>query len=130
MPSFLDRETARLDTLIDTKRQLIDRLREKRTALISHTVTRGLPPDEAARAGLPVNPPLKDSGVEWIGEVPEHWDVMQIRLASTRAGRSVVNAPLRMRRLESEAVVGRGAYGSLPIAETRLRGIASRLHAA
>jgi type I restriction enzyme S subunit len=76
---FLDRETARLDTLIEKKRQLIERLREKRTALISHTVTRGLPPDEAARHGLPVNPPLKDSGVEWIGEVPAHWEVGNIR---------------------------------------------------
>jgi type I restriction enzyme S subunit len=80
---FLDRETARLDTLIDKKRQLIERLREKRTALISHTVTRGLPPDEAARHGLPVNPPLKDSGIEWLGEVPAHWEVVPLgRLAA------------------------------------------------
>lgn len=78
---FLDRETARLETLVGKKRQLIDRLREKRTALISHTVTRGLPPDEAARAGLPVDPPPKNSGVEWIGQVPGHWQVLPLKRA-------------------------------------------------
>ncbi|HEX9784143.1 MAG TPA: GIY-YIG nuclease family protein, partial [Opitutaceae bacterium] len=55
---FLDRETSRLDQLIAKKRELIERLKEKRTALISRTVTRGLPADAAANAGLPVNPPL------------------------------------------------------------------------
>ena len=72
---FLDRETARIDTLIDKKRQLIERLQEKRTALISRTVTRGLPPEAARAAGLDPHPPMKDSGVEWIGEVPAHWEV-------------------------------------------------------
>lgn len=63
--SFLDRETARIDTLIEKKRRLLDLLEEKRTALITRAVTRGLDPDV----------PMKDSGVQWIGEIPRHWDV-------------------------------------------------------
>jgi len=72
---FLDRETARIDALVAKKRELIERLKEKRSALISRTVTRGLPPEAAAKAGLPVNPRLKPSGFEWLGDVPEHWEV-------------------------------------------------------
>jgi type I restriction enzyme, S subunit len=66
---FLDRETARLDTLVKRKRELIEKLREKRTALISRTVTRGLNP----------NVKLKSSGVEWLGDVPEHWESGNLR---------------------------------------------------
>ncbi len=66
---FLDHETAALDALISKKEQLSARLQEKRTALISRAVTKGLDP----------NAPLKDSGVEWLGEVPEHWEVKRIR---------------------------------------------------
>lgn len=61
--AFLDRETARIDALIATKRRFIALLQEKRAALISHAVTRGVDPDA----------PLKDSGIEWIGEIPAHW---------------------------------------------------------
>lgn len=64
--SFLDRETARIDNLIAEKQAFINLLKEKRQALISHVVTKGLDP----------NAKMKDSGVEWIGEVPEHWDVL------------------------------------------------------
>ncbi|MEA3544562.1 MAG: restriction endonuclease subunit S [Thermodesulfobacteriota bacterium] len=60
---FLDHETAQIDTLIDKQQQLIKLLKEKRQAVISHAVTKGLNPDA----------PMKDSGVEWLGEVPEHW---------------------------------------------------------
>lgn len=74
---FLDRETAKIDELIAKKRELIERLKEKRTALISHVVTKGLPPEEAAKHGLPVNPPLKPSGVPWLGDIPEHWKVVK-----------------------------------------------------
>lgn len=73
----LDRETAKIDTLVAKKRMLIDRLKEKRTALISRTVTRGLPPDAARAAGFDPNPKLKTSGIDWLGEVPEHWDVQK-----------------------------------------------------
>jgi type I restriction enzyme S subunit len=64
--SFLDRETAKIDALIAEQQRLIELLQEKRQAVISHAVSKGLNPDV----------PLKDSGVEWLGEVPEHWRVM------------------------------------------------------
>jgi type I restriction enzyme S subunit len=70
---FLDRETARIDSLIAKKRLLIERLQEYRTVLITRTVTRGLPPEAARAAGLDPSPRLKPSGVEWLGDVPEHW---------------------------------------------------------
>ena len=73
--AFLDRETERIDALVAKKRQLIERLQEYRTALITRTVTRGLPPDAALAAGLAPSPRLKPSGVEWLGDVPEHWEV-------------------------------------------------------
>ncbi|TAK36455.1 MAG: restriction endonuclease subunit S [Chloroflexota bacterium] len=72
---FLDAHTAKLDTLVSKKRALIDKLKEKRTALISRTVTRGLPPEAAHAAGLDPYPKLKGSGIEWLGDVPEHWEV-------------------------------------------------------
>ena len=69
--AFLDRETAEIDALVARKERLIELLQEKRTALITRAVTRGLDP----------NVPMKDSGVEWLGEIPAHWDVK--RLTST-----------------------------------------------
>jgi type I restriction enzyme S subunit len=76
---FLDRETSRIDRLIEKKERFIELLKEKRQALISHAVTKGLPPEAAAKAGLDPNPPMKDSGIEWIGEVPAHWEVKKIK---------------------------------------------------
>ena len=73
--TYLDRETERIDALVAKKRLLIERLEEYRTALITRTVTRGLPPEAARAAGLDPSPRLKPSGVEWLGEVPEHWEV-------------------------------------------------------
>jgi len=67
--NFLDRETAKIDALIAEQQRLIELLQEKRQAFISHAVTKGLNP----------NAPMKDSGVEWLGEVPEHWDVVQFK---------------------------------------------------
>ena len=66
--NFLDHETAKIDTLIAKQDKLIELLKEKRQAVISHAVTRGLNPDT----------PMKDSGVEWLGEVPEHWQVVKL----------------------------------------------------
>lgn len=66
---FLDHETAKIDNLIENQQQLIELLKEKRQAVISHAVTKGLNPDV----------PMKDSGVEWLGEVPEHWIVKPLR---------------------------------------------------
>lgn len=76
---FLDRQTVKIDTLIRKKQTLIERLQEKRAALITRTVTRGLPPDAARAAGLEPEPQMKASGVEWLGEVPAHWEVMKVR---------------------------------------------------
>ena len=77
--AYLDRETERIDALVAKKRLLIERLDEYRTALITRTVTRGLPPEAAHAAGLEPSPRLKPSGVEWLGEVPEHWEVQPLR---------------------------------------------------
>ncbi|MDD2467742.1 MAG: restriction endonuclease subunit S [Desulfobulbus sp.] len=64
---FLDQETGRIDTLVAKKRRLIALLGEKRTALISRTVTRGLPAEAARELGLEPNTRFKDSGIEWLG---------------------------------------------------------------
>ena len=77
--AYLDRETERIDALVAKKRLLIERLEEYRSALITRTVTRGLPPEAARAAGLDRSPRLKPSGVEWLGDVPEHWEVGNIR---------------------------------------------------
>ncbi|MDC6380398.1 restriction endonuclease subunit S [Pseudomonas graminis] len=66
---FLDHETARIDALIEEQHRLIALLKEKRQAVISHAVTKGLDPTM----------PMKDSGVEWLGEVPEHWQQIRIK---------------------------------------------------
>lgn len=63
--NFLDHETAKIDILIEKQQQFIQFLKEKRQAVISHAVTKGLNP----------NAKMRDSGVEWLGKVPEHWDV-------------------------------------------------------
>ena len=79
---FLDHETMKIDTLIAKQRTLTERLKEKRAALITRTVTRGLPPDAARAAGLDPYPKLKSSGVGWIGDVPEHWSVKRLRMTT------------------------------------------------
>jgi type I restriction enzyme S subunit len=66
---LLDRETAKIDALVADYRTLIELLQEKRQAVISHAVTKGLDPSV----------PMKDSGVEWLGEVPEHWVVLTMQ---------------------------------------------------
>ena len=67
--AFLDYETARIDRLIAQQLRLIELLKEKRQAVISHAVTKGLNP----------NTPMKDSGVEWLGQVPEHWVASRLK---------------------------------------------------
>lgn len=69
----VDRETSRIDTLIAKKTRFIELLKEKRQALISHAVTKG----------LDANVPMRETGVDWIGEVPEHWSVVQVRHVAT-----------------------------------------------
>ena len=80
--NFLDRETAKIDTLVAKKRTLIERLKERRAALISRTVTSGLPPDAARMSGLNPYPKLKPSGIDWLGDVPKHWEISPIKFAA------------------------------------------------
>jgi type I restriction enzyme S subunit len=70
---FLDRETGKIDELVAEQQRLMELLKEKRQAVISHAVTKGLNP----RA------PMKPSGIEWLGDVPAHWDVMRLKFAMT-----------------------------------------------
>jgi type I restriction enzyme S subunit len=76
--AFLDRETAKIDALIAEQQRLIELLKEKRQAVISHAVTKGLNPDA----------PMKDSGIEWLGDVPKHWGVSRLKflMADIKAG--------------------------------------------
>ncbi|OPY42950.1 MAG: Type-1 restriction enzyme MjaXIP specificity protein [Methanoregulaceae archaeon PtaU1.Bin066] len=70
--TFLDRETARIDALIAKKERQIEILQEKRAALISHAVTKGLDPSV----------PMKDSGIEWLGSIPCHWEIILLKYLS------------------------------------------------
>ena len=80
---FLDRETAKIDALIGKNEMLVKQLKEQRAALVSRTVTRGLPPDECRKADINPHPKLKPSGVEWLGDVPAHWAVTKLRHIGT-----------------------------------------------
>ena len=90
--AFLDRETAKIDALVAEQEKLIELLKEKRQAVISHAVTKGLDP----------NVPMKDSGVEWLGEVPEHWKSLPLAAASW------VRARLGWKGLKAEEYVDDG----------------------
>lgn len=86
--SFLDRETAKIDALIAEQQRLIELLQEKSQAVISHAVTKGLNP----------NAPMKDSGVEWLGEVPEHWKIIK----GSRIGRLFGSEQLPEEKVHTE----------------------------
>ena len=75
--AFLDRETAKIDALVAKKERLIELLQEKRAALITRAVTKGLPSIGSGQATP--NVPMKDSGVEWLGEIPAHWEVKRLK---------------------------------------------------
>lgn len=91
--THLDRETVRIDALMEKKTRFIELLREKRQALITHAVTKGLDPGVK----------MKESGVEWLGDVPEHWDVKRLKFIATvqtgiakgkdNAGRDTIEVP-------------------------------------
>ncbi|MDR4520176.1 MAG: restriction endonuclease subunit S [Nitrosomonas sp.] len=75
--SFLNRETTKIDELIAEQQRLVELLKEKRQAVISHAVTKGLNPEAK----------MKDSGIEWLGEVPEHWQIFALkRICDVRDG--------------------------------------------
>ncbi len=79
--AFLDRETARIDALVARMERLIELLGERRTALVTHAVTKGLDPTV----------PMKDSGVEWLGEIPAHWEVKRIKFVADVGNGSTPN---------------------------------------
>jgi type I restriction enzyme, S subunit len=67
--TYLDDKTRKIDTLIEKKQRLIELLKEQRTAIINQAVTKGINP----------NVKMKDSGIEWIGQIPEHWSVKKLK---------------------------------------------------
>ena len=100
--AFLDRETAQIAALIDEQTRLISLLGEKRQAVISNAITKGLNPNflenkmdrifdngnisNAITKGLNPNAKMKDSGIEWIGEIPAHWEVKKLKHVCSRSG--------------------------------------------
>lgn len=73
---FLDRETGKIDGLVAEQRRLMELLKEKRQAVISHAVTKGLNP----------HAPMKPSGIEWLGDVPQHWEVTRLGFLCSKIG--------------------------------------------
>lgn len=92
--TFLDRETAKINALITKKRDLIALLDEQRRAVISHAVTKGLDPTA----------PMKDSGVDWLGEIPPGWEKTRIKFVSYLKGR------LGWQNLRAEEYTDEGPY--------------------
>ena len=80
---YLDRKTQQIDDLIAKKERLIELLEEERTALINQAVTKGLDP----------NAPMKDSGIDWLGEIPEHWNVSRMNFLSSKIGDGLHGTP-------------------------------------
>jgi len=74
--AFLDRETAKIDGVIGKREKLIELLQEKRSALISHTVAKGLDPEVK----------LKPSGIDWLGDIPEHWEIAKFKFLASSSG--------------------------------------------
>ncbi|MCB9291929.1 MAG: restriction endonuclease subunit S [Lewinellaceae bacterium] len=76
---FLDHKTAQIAHYIQLKEKTITLLEERKAAIINQAVTKGLPAEAAAKAGLNPDAPMKDSGIEWLGEIPEHWIVKKLK---------------------------------------------------
>ncbi|TBY49362.1 restriction endonuclease subunit S [Rhizobium leguminosarum] len=95
--TFLDRETGKIDGLVEEQKRLIELLKEKRQAIISHAVIKGLNPDA----------PMKDTGIEWLGEVPEHWEVKRIKHVKAPIANSFVDGPFGS-NLKSEHFIDDG----------------------
>jgi type I restriction enzyme, S subunit len=83
--NFLDQQTARIDLLVTKKKKLVEKLQEQRSALISRTVTKGLPADVAHEFGLDPHTRFKPSGVDWLGDIPEGWGVKKLPYVATIA---------------------------------------------
>ena len=89
--NFLDQKTAEIDGLIADKEKLIELLQEKRQAVITEAVTKGLNP----------NVKMKDSGIEWIGEIPEHWEVKKIKYVSSMISKGTTPSTIGQQILDS-----------------------------
>lgn len=118
--SFLDRETAKIDALVEEQRRLIELLKEKRQAVIAHAVTKGL--DQSV--------PTRDSGVEWLGMIPKHWDsgtlsrvadriVVGIAEAATHAYADEGVPILRSTNIRAGRIIGEVLYVTPEFAEGR-----------
>ena len=102
--AFLDKETTNTDTLIDKQEQLITLLQEKRQAIISHAVTRGLNP----------NVRMKDSGIEWLEDVPEHWVISHLRwFISIKSGEGLSNSQFSKETLDEDSYPVIGGNGTM-----------------
>ena len=88
--NFLDRKTSEIDALIAKKQRQIELLDEQKAILINRAVTRGLSAVASAKEGLNPNAKLKPSGIEWIGDIPEHWEVLQNRRIFREESRKVI----------------------------------------
>ena len=107
---FLDRETAKIDSLVAKMERLIELLQEKRSALISRAVTKGLDP----------NVPMKDSGVEWLGEIPAHWEVQRLkRGAKLNPTASEVRHVPRTTEVSFVPMEAINQYGGLDLSQTK-----------
>ena len=95
--AFLDRETAKIDDLVAEQRRLMELLKEKRQAVISHAVTQGLNP----------HTPMKPSGNKWLGNVPEHWNVSRLKHIKAEAKNAFVDGPFGS-NLKSEHFIDDG----------------------
>ncbi|MCX8097615.1 MAG: restriction endonuclease subunit S [Casimicrobiaceae bacterium] len=111
--AFLDRETAKIDALVAKKERLIELQQEKRTALITRAVTQGLDPTV----------PMKDSGVEWLGQIPAHWEVRRLRFAvalnPVPTGAVKLPKDAEVSFVPMEAI---GEYGGLDLRQTKSLG--------
>ncbi len=108
--AFLDRETAKIDALVAKKERLIELLQEKRTALIGRAVTKGLDPDV----------PMKDSSVDWLGEIPSHWSVTQLRRLITQVIHPLTVQTEQVYREIGIRSWGRGIFHKDPVAGAHL----------
>ncbi|MFO0795195.1 MAG: restriction endonuclease subunit S [Candidatus Brocadiaceae bacterium] len=77
--NYLDEKTAQIDTLIEKKQRLVELQKEERTAIINHAVTKGINP----------NVKLKPSGIEWLGDIPEHWEMKKLKYVVSKVGSGI-----------------------------------------
>ena len=98
--AFLDRETAKIDALVAEQRRLMELLKEKRQAVISHAVTKGLDPDA----------PMKSSGNQWLCDVPEHWEVKRLKHVKAEVANAFVDGPFGSNLKSEHFIEGGDVY--------------------